>query len=107
MITDLLHRPEFAKVKSAPSAFGEGGAALARNEGDMAIQNISQILLWDNLQLVGRIPEEFGMYLDGVGCVPTNAAESADAKRFIDYATQPGTFSIWWSKGVDPRVGAN
>lgn len=41
MITNMLKRPEFAKVKSRASAYGEGGAALARNEGDMAIQNIS------------------------------------------------------------------
>ena len=65
MITDMFKRPEFAKVKSAPSAYGEGGAALTRNEGDMAIQNISQIFIWDNLAMVGLVPEQVGMYLDG------------------------------------------
>lgn len=107
MITDMLKRPEFAKVKSAPSAYGEGGAALARNEGDMAIQNISQIIIWDNLVVVGPIPEEFGMYLDGVAAVPTKAKSPTLGQQFIAYATQPGTFPIWWSRGVDPRKGAN
>jgi molybdate transport system substrate-binding protein len=106
MMADLLARPEFAKVKSAPSAYGEGGAALARNEGDMAIQNISQILLWDNLQVAGPIPEPFGMYMDGVAAIPANAPNAPGGRRFIQYATQPGTFSIWWSRGVDPREGA-
>jgi len=105
MITDMLKRPEFAKVKASPSVYGEGGAALARNEGDMAIQNISQIVMWDNLQVVGPVPEEYGMYMDGVAAVSGKAKNSAAAERFIRYATQPGTFPIWWSRGVDARKG--
>lgn len=105
MITEMLKRPEFAKVKSAPSAYGEGGAALARNEGDMAIQNISQIIIWDNLVVVGPVPEELGMYMDGVAAVPSKAKNPATGQQFIEYATQKGTFPIWWSRGVDPRKG--
>jgi molybdate transport system substrate-binding protein len=106
MMADMFKRPEFAKVKSRSSPYGEGGDALARNEGDMAVQNISQILKWDNLQVVGPIPEALGMYLDGVAAVPAKARNPADGQRFIDYATQPGTFSLWFSRGVDPRKGA-
>ncbi|MEP7245812.1 MAG: substrate-binding domain-containing protein [Gammaproteobacteria bacterium] len=105
MITDMLERPEFAKVKSAPSAYGEGGAALARNEGDMAIQNISQIIIWDNLVVVGPVPEELGMYMDGVAAVPSKASNPTLGRQFIEYATRKGTFPIWWSRGVDPRKG--
>lgn len=107
MITQLFARPEMAKVKHAPSPYGEGGDALARNEGDMAIQNISQIMKWDNLAVVGPVPEEYGLYMDGVAAVPAKAKNPALGKQFIDYATQKGTFSIWWSRGVDPRKGAN
>jgi molybdate transport system substrate-binding protein len=107
MISSLFDRPEMAKVKHAPSPYGEGGDALARNEGDMAIQNISQILKWDNLAVVGPVPEEFGLYLDGVAAVPSRAKDAALGQQFIDYATQKGTFSIWWSRGVDPRKGGN
>jgi quercetin dioxygenase-like cupin family protein/ABC-type molybdate transport system substrate-binding protein len=105
MITQMLARPEFAKVKSAPSAYGEGGAALARNEGDMAIQNISQIVLWDNLVVVGPVPDEFAMYMDGVAAVPSKAQNPTMGHQFIEYATQKGNFPIWWSRGVDPRKG--
>jgi quercetin dioxygenase-like cupin family protein/ABC-type molybdate transport system substrate-binding protein len=105
MITEMLARPEFAKVKSAPSAYGEGGAALARNEGDMAIQNISQIVIWDNLVVVGPVPEEFAMYMDGVAAVPSKSKSPTAGQQFIEYATQKGNFAIWWSRGVDPRKG--
>jgi molybdate transport system substrate-binding protein len=107
MISSLFDRPEMAKVKHAPSPYGEGGDALARNEGDMAIQNISQIYKWDNLQLVGPVPEEFGLYLDGVAAVTSKGKNPALGQQFIDYATQKGTFPIWYSRGVDPRKGAN
>jgi molybdate transport system substrate-binding protein len=107
MMAELFKRPEFTKVKSAVSPYGEGGAALARHEGDMAIQNISQIIIWDNLVVVGPLPEELGMYLDGVAAVSAKARNAADAQRFIDYATQKGLFALWYSRGVDPRKGAN
>jgi molybdate transport system substrate-binding protein len=107
MMADMFKRPEFAKVKSASSPYGEGGAALARYEGDMAVQNISQIIIWDNLVVVGPIPEELGMYLDGVAAVSAKAKNAADAQRFVDYATQKGMFALWYSRGVDPRKGAN
>lgn len=106
MISSLFDRPEMARVQHAPSPYGEGGDALARNEGDMAIQNISQILKWDNLQVVGPAPQEYGLYLDGVAAVPSKAKNPTVGQQFIDYATQKGTFPIWWSRGVDPRKGA-
>ena len=79
---------------------------MPRNEGDMAVQNISQIMKWDNLVVVGPIPEEYGCYLDGVAAVPSKAAHQDLGRQFIKYATQPGTFPIWYSRGIDPRKGA-
>jgi molybdate transport system substrate-binding protein len=106
MLSSLFDLPEFAGVKHAASPYGEGGDALARGEGDMAVQNISQIMKWDNLVVVGPIPEEYGRYLDGVAAVPSKAAHQDLGRQFIAYATQPGTFAIWYSRGIDPRKGA-
>ncbi|MFO1249016.1 MAG: substrate-binding domain-containing protein [Alphaproteobacteria bacterium] len=106
MLSSLFDLPEMAGVKHAPSPYGEGGDALARGEGDMAVQNISQIMKWDNLVVVGPIPEEYGRYLDGVGAVPAKAAHQDLGKQFIQYATQPGMFALWYSRGIDPRKGA-
>ena len=106
MLSSLFDLPEMAGVKHAPSPYGEGGDALARGEGDMAVQNISQIVKWDNLVVAGPIPEEYGRYLDGVAAVPSKAAHADLGQQFIQYATQPGTFAIWYSRGIDPRKGA-
>ena len=68
---------------------------------------------WDALKkmgplglLGGPIPEEYGRYLDGVAAVPSKAAHPDLGQQFITYATQPGTFAIWYSRGIDPRKGA-
>ena len=106
MLSSLFDLPELAGVRHAPSPFGEGGDALARGEGDMAVQNISQIMKWDNLVVVGPIPEVFGRYLDAVAAVPLKAKNQDLGQKFITYATQPGTFPIWFSRGIDPRKGA-
>ena len=106
MLSSLFDLPEMAGVKHAPSPYGEGGDALARGEGDMAVQNISQIMKWDNLVVVGPIPEEYGRYMDAVAAVPSKAAHQDLGQQFIQYATQPGTFAIWYSRGVDPRKGS-
>jgi molybdate transport system substrate-binding protein len=106
MLSSLFDLPEMAGVKHAPSPYGEGGDALARGEGDMAVQNISQIMKWDNLTVVGPIPEEFGRYLDAVAAVPAKAPHPDLGAQFIAYATAPGSFALWYSRGIDPRKGA-
>ena len=54
LIDDVLKRPEFAGVNAPASTNGEGGQALARGEGDMAIQTISQILPYKEIELVAH-----------------------------------------------------
>ena len=44
IIDGILKRPEFAGVHVVPVAKGEGAGALARGEGDMAIQLVPEIL---------------------------------------------------------------
>ena len=63
LIDDVLKRPEFAGVNAPPSTKGEGGQALARGEGDMAIQTISQILPYKEIELVGPLPKELGAWI--------------------------------------------
>jgi len=43
IIDGILKRPEFAGVHVVPVAKGEGAGALARGEGDMAIQLVPEI----------------------------------------------------------------
>ena len=52
----VIKRPEFAGVNSPVSTKGEGGQALVRGEGDMAIQAICEILPYKEIELVAPLP---------------------------------------------------
>ena len=68
IINDMLHQyPIFEGVKTKISTKGEGGEALVRGEGDMALQLICEVLNHPELELVGTVPEELHAYIDTAG----------------------------------------
>src|SRR5215210_510306 len=89
LIDDVLKRPEFVGVNAPPSTQGEGGQALARGEGDMAIQTISQILPYKEIELVGPLPKELGAWIDTTVAVSARATHGDDARAFIRYLLRP------------------
>src|SRR5260370_40015571 len=60
----VIKRPEFAGVNSPVSTQGEGGQALARGEGDMALQAICEILPYKQIEFVGPLPRELAAWID-------------------------------------------
>ncbi len=61
---NVIKRPEFAGVNSPVSTRGEGGQALVRGEGDMALQAICEILPYKEIELVGPLPRELAAWID-------------------------------------------
>jgi molybdate transport system substrate-binding protein len=101
LIDDVLKRPEFAGVNAPPSTKGEGGQALARGEGDMAIQTISQILPYKEIELVGPLPKELGAWIDTMVAVPSRATHADDARAFIRYMLRPESNKVWKPTGME------
>jgi molybdate transport system substrate-binding protein len=102
IIETMLKRPEFAGVKSKISPFGEGGQALMRGEGQMAIQAECEILNHpDHLGNAGPVPDELGAYMDMVAAVPIRSTHPKEAAAWLKYATQPGTYSLWLGRGLE------
>ena len=99
IIDDMFKRPEFAGVNAPPSTKGEGGQALARGEGDMAIQTISQILPYKEIELVGPVPQEYGLWIDTGVAVSGRAQHPEDARAFIRYMLRPESNKIWKPRG--------
>ena len=101
IIDDMFKRPEFAGVSAPPSTKGEGGQALARGEGDMAIQTISQILPYKEIELVGPGPKEYGLWIDTSVAVSARATHAEDARAFIRYMMRPESNKVWKPRGLE------
>jgi molybdate transport system substrate-binding protein len=101
LIDDVLKRPEFVGVNAPPSTNGEGGQALARGEGDMAIQTISQILPYKEIELVGPLPAELGAWIDSGVAVSARATHADDARALIRYLLRPESNKVWKPRGLE------
>jgi molybdate transport system substrate-binding protein len=101
MIDRLLKQPEFAGINAVPSTKGEGGQALARGEGDMALQLICEILPYPAISLVGPLPPELNAHIDNAVALTSHAPDREDALAFLHYITRPETAAIWKKKGLE------
>ena len=102
IIDGILKRPEFSGVHVASPARGEGAAALARGEGDMAIQLVPEILNKPPIDLVAPLPVELGGHMDAVLAVSSRSAHPKEAADFIKFLTRPEAKAAWASKGMKP-----
>jgi molybdate transport system substrate-binding protein len=97
----VIRRPEFAGVNSPVSTNGEGGQALARGEGDMAIQAICEIYPHPEIELVAPLPRELGAWIDMSTAVSARALHRDDALAFIKFLLRPESNTVWKSKGLE------
>jgi molybdate transport system substrate-binding protein len=100
MIDALLKRPEFAGVHKQVSSKGNGIAALARGDGDIALQLVCEILDRPETELVGPLPAELNASIDADAAVLTGAPHPKEAAAYLSYITRPESAAIWASKGL-------
>ena len=102
IVNDMLRQHAIFKgVKTRISLKGEGGEALIRGEGDMALQLICEVLNHPELELVGPVPVELGAYIDTSVAVSSRSTQADAAKAFVAYITSPDHAALWKSKGLD------
>jgi molybdate transport system substrate-binding protein len=97
----VIRRPEFAGVNNKVSTNGEGGQALARGEGDMAIQAICEIYPHPEIELVAPLPRELGAWIDMSAAVSARAPHRDEAIAFLKYITRPEATALWEKKGLE------
>jgi molybdate transport system substrate-binding protein len=97
----VIKRPEFAGVNSPISAQGEGGQALVRGEGDMALQAICEILPYKQIELVGPLPRDLAAWIDMSTAVSARAEHRADGLAFMKYLLRPESNSVWKAKALE------
>jgi molybdate transport system substrate-binding protein len=97
----VIKRPEFTGVNSPVSTQGEGGQALVRGEGDLAIQAICEILPYKQIELVGPLPRELAAWIDMSTAVSARAMHRDDALAFIQYLLRSESNAAWKAKGLE------
>jgi molybdate transport system substrate-binding protein len=97
----VIKQPQFAGVNSPMSMRGEGGQALGRGEGDMALQAICEILPYKEIELVGPLPRELGAWMDMSTAVSARAMHREAAAAFIRYLLRPESNAVWKAKGLE------
>lgn len=97
----VIHRPEFADVNSPVSTQGEGGQALARGEGDMAIQAICEILPYKQIELVAPLPRELAAWIDMSAAVSVRGRHREDGIAFLKYLLSSESNGAWKAKGLE------
>ena len=97
----VIKRPEFAGVNSPVSTRGEGGQALIRGEGDMALQAICEILPYKQIELVAPLPRELAAWIAMSTAVSARAEHRADAEAFEKYLLRPESNTAWKAKGLE------
>ena len=97
---NIIKRPEFAGVNSPVSTKGEGGQALARGEGDMALQAICEILPYKEIELVGPVPRELAAWIGMSAAVSARSTQPDKGQAFIRYLVRPESTSVWTAKGT-------
>ncbi len=102
IIDGILKKPEFAGVHVVPVAKGEGAGALARGEGDMAIQLVPEILNKPPIELVAPLPVELGGHMDAILAVSSRSTDQKNALAFIRFLTRPEAKTAWTAKGMKP-----
>jgi molybdate transport system substrate-binding protein len=102
IIDGILKRPEFAGVHVVPVSKGEGAGALARGEGDMAVQLVPEILNKPPIDLVAPLPAELGGHMDAMLAVSSRAVDQKNALAFIKFLTRPQAKAAWTAKGMKP-----
>jgi molybdate transport system substrate-binding protein len=102
IIDGILKKPDFAGVKVVPVSKGEGAGALARGEGDMAIQLVPEILNKPQIELVAPLPVELGGHMDAILAVSSRSADQKTAMAFVTFVTRPAARAAWIAKGLKP-----
>jgi molybdate transport system substrate-binding protein len=97
----VIKRPEFAGVNSPVSTRGEGGQALIRGEGDMALQAICEILPYKQIELVAPLPRELAAWIDMSTAVSARAEHRGDAAAFEKYLLRSESTTVWKAKGLE------
>lgn len=88
------------KVKLGPS--GRVAELVARDEADMAVQQIAELLPVTGAQYAGPFPPELQLYSEFAAGVASASKHREAAKAFIATLTTPDAIALFTAAGLEP-----
>jgi molybdate transport system substrate-binding protein len=89
-----------AKSKTLPG--GVLAEFVVKGEAELAIQQISELLPVEGVELVGPFPAELQLVTTYVAATAAMSREGAAGKAFIQFLKTPATGTVLKAKGLDP-----
>jgi len=104
-LAGLFQRMGIADQVAAKSSLAFGGLVAPRlltGEADIALHQISEILIVPNVTLVGPLPEQIQNYTEYAGGVATASTHPAAAQAFLSLLAGPQSADTMRLKGMVP-----
>jgi len=87
-----------AKAVVVPAGFT--GETVAEGKAEIAVQQVSELMVTPGIDLVGPLPHELQEYLDFAGGVFASAPEAAIARQFLSFLSAPEHAEVYRRRGV-------
>jgi molybdate transport system substrate-binding protein len=104
-VAHMLEKLGIAAELKGKSRLIQGGAVaehIAKNEAELGIHQISEILPVKGVVLVGPLPPQLQSYTIYSGALSAAAKEPAAAKALLETLTGPGARAVLKAKGMEP-----
>ena len=77
------------------------GNAIVRGDAEFGAGAISEEKMAPGAEVVGRIPDRFGLFITVSAAVLKTSAAPDTARAFLDYVTAPEAASVWTDGGIE------
>lgn len=88
--------------KAVIPTVGSVGEALARGDGDIGLQQVSELLPITGIKVVGPLPDAVQLVTVFSAGIFSSATESQAARALIEHLTASATRSLYTAKGLQP-----
>jgi molybdate transport system substrate-binding protein len=107
-IVRMLERLGILAQVNAKAKLAQGGTAdmvsaiVARGEAEIGLQQISEIMAVEGVDLVGPLPGELQTVTVYTAGIPVGAVEAQRAADFLRFLTSSNAAAVYRTKGLDP-----
>lgn len=105
-VLDRLGIAEAVKAKATVIHAGFTADKVISGEADLAVQQISELMSIDGIQVVGPFPGAYQQHTDFSAAVFSETSDPEGAAAFIDYLSTSDAAAVYARSGLVPRIAS-